>query len=254
MNKLGANSKIILSDANKNKKIHSVFDNFRHVLINIKVIKSVSIKMNIENILSYIKLQKKLSQFQTRHFGTMCIGVITEEIQTIQRILNISEPITFHTHISYFFLIIAAKVAAISGKLVPAAIIVAPIAHSDTHITVATYTAEATIISEDIIKSHILAIILVIFNSIHVSCSLLLCLFLLNIDKEKRNRRTHINIIEYADTQNSMLNQFSVFMFNIDRMKIQENKYMKFLISGNSIPLASQTSSIGSFFIHKYQL
>ena len=180
--------------------------------------------------------------------------MIIEEIQTIQRILNISDPITFPTHISYFFLIIAAKVAAISGKLVPAAIIVAQIAHSDTHMAVATYTADATIMSDDITKSPILAIILVIFSNIHVSCSLLLCLFLLNIDKENRNRSTHINIIEYADSQNSMLNQFSVFIFTIDKMKIQVNKYMKFLISGNSIPLAFQTSSIGSFLIHKYQL
>ena len=177
-----------------------------------------------------------------------------DEIHTIQRILNISDPITFQTHISYFFLIIAAKVAAISGKLVHAAIIVAQIAHSDTHSAVATYTADATIISEDIIKSHILAIILVIFNNIHVSCSLLLCFFLLNTDRKNRNRSTHINITEYADNQNSMLNQFSVFIFTIDKMKIQVNKYIKFLISGNSIPLAFQTSSIGSFLIHKYQL
>jgi hypothetical protein len=126
----------------------------------------------------------------------MCIGVITEEIQTIQRILNISDHITFPTHISYFFLIIAAKVAAISGKLVPAAIIVAHIAHSDTHIAVATYTADATIMSDDIIKRPILAIIFVILSNIQVSCSLLLCLFLLNIDRENKNKRTHINIIE----------------------------------------------------------
>jgi hypothetical protein len=156
----------------------------------------VSIKINIENILSYIKLHKKVSQLQIKHFGVMCIGVITEEIQTIQRILNISDHITFPTHISYFFLIIAAKVAAISGKLVPAAIIVAHIAHSDTHIAVATYTADATIMSDDIIKRPILAIIFVILSNIQVSCSLLLCLFLLNIDRENKNKRTHINIIE----------------------------------------------------------
>jgi hypothetical protein len=93
-------------------------------------------------------------------------------------------------------LIIAAKVAAISGKLVPAAIIVAHIAHSDTHIAVATYTADATIMSDDIIKRPILAIIFVILSNIQVSCSLLLCLFLLNIDRENKNKRTHINIIE----------------------------------------------------------
>lgn len=147
-------------------------------------------------MLSYIKLPKKVSQVQIKHFGVICIGVITEEIQTIQRILNISDPITFHTHISYFFLIIAAKVAAISGKLVPAAIIVAQIAHSDTQIAVATYTADATITSEDITKSPILAIIFVILSNIQFSSSFLLCFFLLNIDKENKNNNTHINTTE----------------------------------------------------------
>jgi hypothetical protein len=180
--------------------------------------------------------------------------VITEEIQTIHKILNMSEPITFHTHISYFFLIIAAKVAAISGKLVHAAIIVAQIAHSDTHITVATYTAEDTIISEDIISNPILEIIFVMLSSIQFSCSILLFLFLLNIDRQNRNIITHINTTEYTDNQNSILNQFSVLIFIIDKMKIQINKYQKFLISGSSIPLAFQTSSIGSFLTHKYQL
>jgi hypothetical protein len=148
----------------------------------------------------------------------------------------------------------AAKVAAISGKLVPAAIMVAQMARSDTHITVATYTAEATIISDDIIKRPILAMIFVILSNIQVSCSFLLCLFLLNIDRENKNRSTHMNMAEYADNQNSMLNQFSVLIFIIDKMKIQINKYQKFLISGSSIPLAFQTSSIGSFLTHKYQL
>ena len=175
-------------------------------------------------MLSYIKLLKKVSQFQIKHFGVICKGVITEEIQTIQRMLKISDHITFPTHISYFFLIIAAKVAAISGRLVPAAMIVAQIAHSDTHKVVATYTAAATIISDDIIKSPILAIILVMLSNIHVSSSFLLRFFLLNIDKEKRNRSTHMNIIEYADNQNSMLNQFSVLIFMMDRMKIHVNK------------------------------
>ena len=182
------------------------------------------------------------------------MGVIIEEIQTIHRILNISDHITFHTHISYFFLIMAANVAAISGKLVHAAIIVAQMAHSDTHITVATYTAEATIISDDIISSPILEIILVILSSIQFSCSILLFLLLLNIESQNRNRITHINIIEYADSQNSILNQFSVWIFIMDKVKIHANKYQKFLISGSSTQLAFQTSSIGSFLTHKYQL
>ena len=119
-----------------------------------------------------------------------------EEIPTIQRILNISDHITFPTHMSYFFLIIAANVAAISGKLVPAAIMVAQIAHSEIQITVATYTADATIISDDITKSQILAIILVTFNSIQFSCSFLLCFFLLNMERKNKNRITHIKMIE----------------------------------------------------------
>ena len=254
MNKLGANSKIILNEANKNKKIHSAFDNFQPVLMNIKVITSVNININIENILSYINPPKKVSHVQIKHFGVICKGVIIEEIQTIQRILNISDQITFPTHISYFFLIIAAKVAAISGRLVPAAIIVAQIAHSDTQMAVATYTADATMMSDDITKSPILAIILVILSNIQFSSSFLLCFFLLNIDKENKNKRTHINTIEYADSQISILNHFSVFILKIDNMKIQENKYIKFLISGSSTPLAFQTSSIGSFLTHKYQL
>ena len=214
----------------------------------------MKIRTNIENILSYIKLHNTESQVQTKHFGVICRGVITEEIQTIHKILNISDHITFHTHISYFFLIMAAKVAAISGKLVPAAIIVAQIAHSDTHITVATYTAEATMISDDIISNPILEIIFVIFSSIQFSCSILLFLFLLNIERQNRNIITHIKILEYADSQNSILNQFSVLIFIIDKMKIHTNRYQKFLISGSSIALVLQTSSIGSFLIHKYQL
>jgi len=210
--------------------------------------------MNMENMLSYMKLPKKVSQFQIKHLGVRCKGVITDEIHTIHRILNISDQITFPTHISYFFFIIAASVAAISGRLVPAAIIVAQIAHSDIQSAVATYTADATIISDDITKSHMLAIILVIFNNIQFSCSFLLCFFLLNKDKKNKNRSTHINIVEYADNQNFILNQFSVFIFVIDKIKIHANRYMKFLISGSSIPLAFQTSSIGSFLIHKYQL
>jgi len=229
-------------------------DNLHHVLININVITRVTININIEKILSYIKLPNTVSQVQTKHFGAICRGVITAEIQTIQRILNMSEPITFHTHISYFFLIIAAKVVAISGKLVHAAIIVAQIAHSDIHITVATYTAEATMISDDIISNPILEIILVILSSIQFSCSILLFLLLLNIERQNRNRITHINITEYADSQNSILNQFSVLIFIMDKAKIHTNKYQKFLISGSSTPLAFQTSSIGSFLTHKYQL
>ena len=215
---------------------------------------SVIINTHIENILSYNRLHNIESQFQIRHFGVIFNGVIIEEIQFIQSILNISDPITFHTHISYFFLIIAAKVAAISGKLVPAAMIVAQIAHSEIQIVVATYTAEATITSDDSINSQILAIIFVILSNIQFSCSFLLFFFLLNKEIQNKIRIIHINMDEYDDNQILMLNQFSVLMFIIDKMKIHMNRYKKFLISGNSITLVFQASSIGSFFIHKYQL
>lgn len=113
-----------------NRNAHSDFDSFRHVLMNIIVIARVSINTIIENILSYIKDHKmEFQHSQARQFGARCRGVIIEDIPTIHNILNISDPITFHTHISYFFLIIAVSVAAISGRLVHAAIIVAQIAH-----------------------------------------------------------------------------------------------------------------------------
>ena len=67
------------------------------------VITRVNIKINIEKILSYIKLHNTLSQLHAKHFGLKSNSVITEEIQTIHRMLNISDPITFHTHMSYFF-------------------------------------------------------------------------------------------------------------------------------------------------------
>jgi hypothetical protein len=47
----------------------------------------------------------------------------------IHKVLKILDQTKFATHISYFFLIIAVIVVANSGKLVPAAIIVAQIAH-----------------------------------------------------------------------------------------------------------------------------
>jgi hypothetical protein len=53
--------------------------------------------------------------------------------QMIHRVLKILDHIRLATHISYFFLTIAVIVVANSGKLVPAAIIVAQIAHWDIH-------------------------------------------------------------------------------------------------------------------------
>jgi len=80
------------------------------------------------------------------------IGAKTELIQIIHKILKISDQITFQTHKSYFFFAIAVTVAAISGKLVQAAIIVAQIAHSDNQKYFAIKTADETTCSDDITR------------------------------------------------------------------------------------------------------
>ena len=69
-------------------------------------------------------------------------------------------------------------------------------------------TAEATITSEDITNNPILVTILVILSKIQFSCSFLLFFFLLNIERKNKSRTTHMNIIEYADNQNLISNQF----------------------------------------------
>jgi hypothetical protein len=54
---------------------------------------------------------------------------MTALTQIIQSVLKMFDQTRLATHISYFFLTIAVIVVANSGKLVPAAIIVAQIAH-----------------------------------------------------------------------------------------------------------------------------
>jgi hypothetical protein len=99
----------------------------------IRVIANVKININIENILSKKNVHQK--GVLHNHSAMQLVFSIakgfemTEDIHAIPSILNMSDQMTFPTHISYFFFIIAANVAAISGKLVPAAIIVAQIAH-----------------------------------------------------------------------------------------------------------------------------
>jgi hypothetical protein len=112
----------------------SRFESFQFVLINMNVRISVSIKTQTEKILSLKSIvQKLISQpCANKHVGCRFKGVITDEIPIIHRILKISDQTTFHTHISYLFLIIAANVAATSGRDVQAATIVAHIARSDT--------------------------------------------------------------------------------------------------------------------------
>ncbi len=187
---------------------HSDLDIFHHDLIKVSVITRVNISTIMEKILSYIRYHHNESHVHVRQFGCKSNLVMMADIHTIHSILNMSDPITFHTHISYFFLIIAVMVAAISGRLVHAAIIVAQIAHCDTHKLSAINTAEATITSEDITNNPILVIILVILSKIQFSCSFLLFFFLLNNERKNKSRTTHMNMIEYADNQNLILNQF----------------------------------------------
>jgi hypothetical protein len=132
--KVGFISNAILRIANVNRATHSRFDNFHHVLIKMNVRINVRIRIQTEKILSLNSIVQKLISHPllNRQVGLRFKGVITEEIQIIHNILNISDHTTFPIHISYFFLIIAAKVAATSGREVHAAIIVAQIAHSET--------------------------------------------------------------------------------------------------------------------------
>jgi len=113
---------------------HSRLDNFHQVLIKKKVTTNVAMRTQTENILSLNNIVQKLIShpLAKRHVGFNFSGVIIEEIPIIHRILNISDHITLPIHISYFFLTIAANVAATSGNDVQAATIVAQIAHSDT--------------------------------------------------------------------------------------------------------------------------
>ena len=78
-----------------------------------------------------------------------------------------SDHITLPTHISYFFFRIAATVAAISGKLVPAATIVAHIAHSDIPNCCAMKIAAETMRSDEITSNQRLASSLIKFNNFH---------------------------------------------------------------------------------------
>ena len=257
MKNCGDISKAILRHANKNKTSHSTFESFHHVLMKIRVIANVKINISIENILSKKNVHQKgvlHSHSAIQLVFSIANGFeITEDIHAIPSILNISDQITFPTHISYFFLIIAANVAAISGKLVPAAIMVAPIAHCDIQSCSATNTAEATMTSADITSSQILAMSFVIFSHI-LFFSASHFLFLISIEMTNSTKITAIKIGEYNDENpRSIWNQFSVFIFIRAKAKTHANTKMKFLIFGNSLHSLS-SSSTGSFLIHRYQL
>ena len=178
---------------------HSFLDIIQSFLIN-STIKPIVRNNNInENDVSWKKC-KIHSQFHhgSRHSGVSSIGRIVALTQMIHRVLNIFDHTRFATHMSYFFLTIAVIVVANSGRLVPAAIIVAPIAHSDIHKTWAMKTAESTITSDAITKSQILATSFVIFKSIHFEVSFAQGIDLLNaiITNKANNIATNISLIQ----------------------------------------------------------
>ena len=134
-----------------------------------RTINSIVKKSSInENDVSCIKWARHV-QFpeESRQTGVNVIGVIVALIQIIPSVLKIFDQTRFPIHMSNFFFKIAVIVVANSGKLVPAAIIVAQIARWDIQKTSAIYTAESTTTSEDKTNNHKLAINLLMFNNIH---------------------------------------------------------------------------------------
>ena len=181
------------------------------------------------------------------------MGRITALTQMIQRVLKILDQTKFATHISYFFLIIAVIVVANSGKLVQAAIIVAQIAHWDIHKTSAIYTAASTITSEAITKSPILAMSLVIFNSIHFQVSFAHGILLLkSIIKNKINSMATKMALVLSIPKLSWKFQSTFSIFTNEINATHKNKYMKFLIFGTETSIASSLGD--SFFIIRYAL
>ena len=207
-----------------------------------------------ENDVSWKKC-KIHSQFHhgNRHTGVNSIGRITELTQIIHNVLNIFDHTRLATHISYFFLTIAVIVVANSGKLVPAAIIVAQIAHSDIHKTCAMKTAESTITSDAITNSQILATSLVIFKSIHFEVSFTQGIVLLNaiITNKANNIATNISLIQ-SIPKRTINFQEVISIFMKASKATHRNRYIKFLIFGTD---TSIDSSVGdSFFMIKNAL
>jgi len=170
--KFGLISNTILIKAKENNAIHSRFDNFQPVLIKVNVIHKVINKIKTEKILSLNNIDNQLEHsVKITHFDARFNGAITELIPIIHKMLNISDHITFQTHISYFFFMIAATVVAISGRLVPAATMVAHIARSETPKVWAIKIAALTTSSEASTNIHKLAINFIIFMSVpfHIS-------------------------------------------------------------------------------------
>ena len=188
-----------------------------------------------------------------RHCGVSSIGRITALTQIIHNVLNIFDHTRLATHISYFFLTIAVIVVASSGRLVPAAIIVAQIAHSDIHKTWAMNTAESTITSEAITKSQILATNLAMFKSIHFDASFAIGILLLKsiIKSNMNNIITNISLTQSIPRCIRNLQEV-ISMFIKANKATHKNRYRKFLTFGTE---TSMDSSVGdSFLMIRYAL
>ena len=144
-------------------------------------------------------------------------------------------------------------VVANSGKLVHAAIIVAPIAHSDIHKVWATNTAESTTASEANINNHKLAISFVIFKSIHFDVEFILGICLLNtsITNSNNNNATNISLKVFI-AKESLNSHDIVSIFKNAKANTHKNRYTKFLIFGTDTSIHSSDGD--SFFTIKYPL
>jgi hypothetical protein len=152
--------------------------------------------------------------------------VITDEIQIIHRILKISDPITLPIHISYFFFIIAASVAATSGREVHAATMVAQIARSDTPNVCAIKTAAFTTKSEESTRIHRLASNFVQFNTIPSLFSEEFLFLFKKIETRYHRSNTTRYIIQNVHIQNFSQKLQSVFSHVIRQSKIEIPKRM----------------------------
>ena len=207
-----------------------------------------------ENDVSWNKC-KIHSQFHhgSKHSGVNTIGRIVALTQMIHNVLKIFDHTKFATHISYFFFMIAVIVVANSGKLVHAAIIVAPMAHSDIHKVWAINTAQSTITSEAITKSQILATNFVIFKSIHFEVSLAHGILLLNtmIINNNNSIAMKISLTESISKWTRNLQEV-ISMFMNASNATPKNRYKKFLTLGMETSIASSVGD--SFLMIKYAL
>lgn len=246
--KLGFISKIILNKAKAKRNAHSVLDNLQPVLIKIKVTHNVRNNIKTEKILSLSNILHQVEHSATnKHLEVNSNGATIELIPITHKILNISDQITFHTHISYLFLIMAITVAATSGKLVPAATIVAPIAHSETPKYWAIKIAATTIWSEAKTNNHKLAKSFAKFIIFHFQFLWISGISFLKYAIISKINNIQIKTNEYIDSPKLIENVESMLvLLKIERATTKRNIYMKFLNFGGE---TSTSSSWGASFL-----